>query len=134
MRPEIVFYRLNRKVVHNREAIPEDARQVMYYSLMIGHHVGVMDCFSELMAVPTDQYGQLLDAMADHEARRKLDGALKWSEIEINRSHVNSLLPALHGALARMDGSAAEWVRTFARCLREMVEEPALYLMLKVRV
>ncbi len=133
MGPEVVFYRLSRKVVQNRDAIPEDARQVMYYSLMIGHHVGVMDCFSELMAVPAAQYQQLLDALPDPEARRKLDGAVRWSEIEINRSHVDSLLPALHGAMARMDGSAAEWVRTFAQCLREMVQEPALYLMLKVR-
>jgi hypothetical protein len=130
---EIVFYRLNRKVVHNRDAIPEDARQVMYYSLMIGHHVGVMDCFSELMAVPAAQYGQLLDAIGDLEARAKLEGALKWTEIEINRSHVDSLLPALRAALPQLNGSTAQWARTFAQCLREMLAEPALYLMLKVR-
>ncbi len=130
---EIIFYRLNRKVVHDRAAIPEDARQVMYYSLMIGHHVGVMDCFSELMAVPAGQYQQLLDAISDPEARLKLEGALKWGEIEINRAHVDVLLPALNDAMARMDAPIGEWVRTLARCLREMVEEPALYLMLKVR-
>ncbi len=130
---EIVFYRLSRKVVHDRDAIPEDARQVMYSSLMIGHHVGVMDCFSELVAVPAEQYQQLLDAVSEPEARLKLEGALKWSEIEVNRSHVDALLPALNAAIARMNASTGEWVQTFARCLREMVAEPALYLMLKVR-
>ncbi len=133
MAQEIVFYRLNRKVVHNRDAIPEDARQVMYYSLMIGHHVGVMDCFTELMAVPVAQYGQLVDAITEPEARRKLEGALTWSEVEINRAHADSLLPALNGAMVRMGASSVEWVQTFVRCLREMVQEPALYLMLKAR-
>ena len=54
MERQVVFYRLSRKVVNDRDAIPEDARQVLYYSLAIGHHVGVMDCFAELMAVPAE--------------------------------------------------------------------------------
>ncbi len=96
MEPQVVFYRLSRKIVNNQENIPEDARQVMYYSLAIGHHVGVMDCFSELMVVPAEKYKQCLDRLPEGEGRRKLEGALKWNEIEINRSHVDELLPALN--------------------------------------
>ena len=64
MEPQVAFYRLSRKIVNNQESIPEDARQVMYYSLAIGHHVGVMDCFSELMAVPAEEYRALSGAAA----------------------------------------------------------------------
>lgn len=130
---QIAFYRLSRKIVNNQEAIPEDARQVMYYSLAIGHHVGVMDCFSELMAVPEEQYRRCLERLPDEEARRKLEGAARWQEIEINRSHVDQLLPALKEVLPELGDADAAWVRKLIGCLREIVAEPALYLMVKAR-
>lgn len=133
MDPEIAFYRLSRKVVNNEEKIPEQARQVMYYSLAIGHHIGVMDCFSELMVVPAQLYKHCLDQMPMGGARRKLEGALEWSEIEINRSHVDELLPALSGLVRAVDGKDTDWVTAMIRCLKEMVDEPALYLMVKMR-
>lgn len=133
MEPQIAFYRLSRKIVNSQEGIPEDARQVIYYSLAIGHHVGVLDCFSELMVVPAGQYEQCLDRLPDGEARRKLEGVLKWNEIEINRSHVDELLPALGAFLSGKGGSDPQWIQTLMRCLREMVAEPALYLMVKMR-
>lgn len=133
MEPQIAFYRLSRKIVNSQEGIPEDARQVMYYSLAIGHHVGVLDCFAELMVVPAGQYKQCLDRLPDGEGRRKLEGVLKWNEIEINRSHVDELLPALGAFLPGKGGSDRQWIQTLMRCLREMVAEPALYLMVKMR-
>ena len=133
MEPQVVFYRLDRKIVHNHEDIPEDARQVIYYSLAIGHHVGVMDCFSELMVVPVEEYKQCLERLPAGEGRRKLDGALKWNEIEINRSHVDELLPLLKNLLSEMNGPDSQWVRTMIRCLQEMVAEPAMYMMVKLR-
>lgn len=133
MEPQVVFYRLNRKIVNHQEDIPEDARQVIYYSLAIGHHVGVMDCFSELMTVPAETYKKCLERLPDGEGRRKLEGALKWHEIEINRSHVDELLPAIRALLASVSGSESQWVQTMLQCLQEMAAEPALYLMVKVR-
>lgn len=133
MERQVVFYRLSRKVVNDRDAVPEDARQVLYYSLAIGHHVGVMDCFAELMAVPAEQYAQCLERLPAGEVRRKLQGALEWDEIEINRSHADDLLPALNAMLPGMDDRDASWIRTFMQCLQEMVAEPAMYLMLKTR-
>ncbi len=130
---QIAIYRLSRKIVNNQEAIPDDARQVMYYSLAIGHHVGVMDCFSEVVAIPADQYEQCLQGMPDGEGRRKLEGAAKWQEIEINRSHVDVLLPALSGLLPGLDETNSQWVTTLIGCLREIVAEPAFYLMMKKR-
>ncbi len=130
---EVAFYRLGRKIVNNEQAIPEDARQVMYYSLAIGHHVGVMDCFSELMAVPEPRFVECLRRLPEGEARRKLEGSTKWQEIEINRSHVDELLPALGGILPQLDAMDAEWVGKLVRSLQEIVAEPALYLMVKTR-
>ncbi len=127
MESQVVFYQLSRKIVNNQEHIPEDARQVMYYSLAIGHHVGVMDCFSELMAVPVDEYKQALNSLPDGVARYKLEGVLAWDEIEINQSHVDELLPALSVI------NSFQWVRTLIACLREIVAEPVLYLMVKMR-
>ncbi len=131
---QIVFYRLSRKVVNNEQAIPEEARQVMYYSLAIGHHVGVMDCFSELMAVSEERYEAVLQRLPDGEARRKLEGASTWQEIEINRSHVDPLLPVLNALLPQLDAADAEWVGKLIGCLREMVAEPAFYIMVKARI
>lgn len=131
MEQQIAFYRLSRKVVSNRDGIPEDARQVVYYSLAIGHHVGVIDCFSEVMSVPADVFREWLDRLPEGEARRKLEGAFLWNEIEINRSHVDELLPAL----SQLSTGSPEpgWVSTMRQCLREMVAEPAMYLMVKLR-
>ena len=133
MEPQIAFYRLSRKIVSTQDNIPEDARQVVYYSLAIGHHVGVIDCFSELMLVPAREFRQWLDRLPDGEARRKLEGAFLWNEIEINRSHVEELLPALAGPLSSADAPVPKWIQTMMQCLREMVAEPALYVMVKMR-
>lgn len=133
MESQVVFYRLSRKIVNNQDAIPEDARQVMYYSLAIGHHVGVMDCLSELMAVPVAAYKACVERLPEGEARRKLEGVLAWEEIEINRSHVDELLPVLGSLLACLQEPKSQWVRTLIQSLREMVREPAFYLMVKMR-
>ncbi len=56
MSERAVFYQLTHKFVNNEKAIPGETRQVIYYSLAIGHHVGVMDCFQSLMEIPLDDY------------------------------------------------------------------------------
>jgi hydrogenase-4 component J len=130
---QVVFYRLGSKIVSSQKDIPDDARQVMYYSLAIGHHVGVMDCFSEVMAVPANKYMEWLDRMPEGEARRKLEGVLKWQEIEINRDHVGQLLPALNDSISRADDPDTRWIESMIGYLKEMLAEPALYLMVKMR-
>lgn len=133
MEPQIAFYQLGRKVVSNQEHVPEDARQIMYYSLAIGHHVGVMDCFAELLSVPAEGYRQWLSGLPEGEGRRKLEGVLAWDEIEINRSHVNDLLFALNCALPAMSAVEKEWTERFVHSLNQIIAEPALYLMVKMR-
>ena len=133
MEPQVAFYQLGRKVVSNQERIPEDARQVMYYSLAIGHHVGVMDCFSEMMTIPAEGYRQWLDHLPEGDGRLKLEGVLAWDEIEINRSHVDELLSTLNVALPSMNALETEWANKMILSLRQIVAEPAFYLMVKMR-
>ncbi len=123
----VVFYQLTHKFVNQEKDIPEDSQQVIYYSLAIGHHVGVMDCFQKLIEVSVEDYRQWLTHLPEGTGRRKLAGVLKWGEIEINRSHASDLLPVLQG----VDAADIRWADTLIHCLKKMMEEPALYLMVR---
>jgi hydrogenase-4 component J len=130
---QVVFYRLQSKIVNQRESVPNDARQVVYYSLAIGHHIGVMDCFSELVAVPLERYRAWLGLLPEGGARRKLAGALRWQEIEINRDHLGDLLPAMDALASGMNEVDAQSLNAVTSCMRDMLAEPALYLMVRMR-
>ena len=128
-----VFYQLTHKYVNNEKNIPETARQVIYYSLAIGHHIGVMDCFQSLLEIPLDEYRLWMDRLPEGSGRGKLEGLLKWGEIEINHSHAAALLPALSSALPHCNAAQALWSGTLIQWLQKMAEEPALYLMVRKR-
>jgi hypothetical protein len=127
MSPKIVVYQLRSKFVNQREDVPEDARQVVYYTLAVGHHVGVMDCFSSQMEIPLDEYTTWLQKLPEGPARTKLEGVVRWGEIEVNSSHVAMLLPLFEAAQADSPG----WSRNFAQCLNGIKQESALYLMMR---
>jgi hydrogenase-4 component J len=131
MSERAVFYQLTHKFVNNEIAIPEEARQVIYYSLAIGHHVGVMDCFQSLMEIPLDDYRQWVARLPEGPGRHKLEGVLKWGEIEVNSSHTAELYPAISAGLAQMDEAETHWSSVLVQCLQKMEEEPALYLMVR---
>lgn len=123
----ITIYQLSKKFVNRQEEIPAEARQVVYYALAVGHHVGVMDCFSPLAEIPLDAYRAWVERLPEGEARRKLEGAWKWGEVEINRNHAGLLLSALE------DGRAEDepWAPLLVEGLRGILIEPAYYLMLR---
>ncbi len=127
MSPSVVIYRLSRKFVNQRQDIPETARQVVYYTLAVGHHVGVMDCFTPLAEIPLPDFQAWLETLPDSAGRRKMEGVLKWGEIEINCSHVNLLLPLLDGE------QSAGWMSLLKQSLLDMIQEPAFYLMARKR-
>ena len=131
MTEKVVFYQLTHKFVNSEQGIPEGPGQVIYYSLAIGHHVGVLDCFQCLLAIPLEEYRQWIALLPDGGGRQKLEGLLKWGEIEINHSHAAELLPALKGSRPNLDATQARWSDVLSQCLQKMVEEPALYLMLR---
>ena len=78
-------------------------------------------------------FAKLLERLPEGEAHRKLEGALTWNEIEINRSHVDELLPVLNRLPAGAEEPESHWVTTLIQSLREIVTEPAMYLMVKMR-
>ena len=133
MSERAVFYQLTHKFVNDQASIPDNAQQVLYYSLAIGHHVGVMDCFHSLMEVPLEDYRSWIAQLPEGNGRRKLEGLLKWGEIEINSSHAGDLLHTLNAGLPGMAECETEWSRILMNCLQSMKNEPALYLMVRKR-
>lgn len=130
MKGDVVFYRLNAKVVERAEDVPDHARQVVYYSLAIGHHIGVFDCFKPVLRCSGALYDRIVAAFPpDGEARRKLTGLSRFGEITVDRSHTALLRPAIAAALAAAPGEVADWLRELDLSLAAIEQEPAIYLM-----
>lgn len=133
MGASIAVYQLSRKFVNKNEDIPENAQQVVYYALAIGHHVGVIDCFTSLVEIPVEEFNEWLERLPEGAGRQKLAGVLKWGEIEISRGHVGELLPLLQtpAEANTPQGSEAHWTALLRQCLQNILAEPAYYLMLR---
>ncbi|MEY8460608.1 formate hydrogenlyase maturation HycH family protein [Eggerthellaceae bacterium 24-137] len=147
---EVVFYRLGEKFVDHERSIPEDVRSVLYYTLAIGHHTGVIDCLRPRLATSREVFADVLALLGPGEARDKLAGIEKYGEIEVKKEHVPLLKPAVIAALDRV-GSALEpeegapvprmtsetvtaidapaWLEEFLRLLEEIQCEPCVYAM-----
>ena len=130
MSARVAIYQLHTKFINQREDIPEDARQVVYYALAVGHHVGVMDCFSSLVEIPLEEFRSWVERLPEGPGRTKLEGVLHFGEIEINRSHFSILQP-LVAADNVHPAKQPTWVATLAQCLQGILQEPALYLMVR---
>ena len=126
MSAKVAVYQLSHKFINNREDVPDNAQQVVYYALAVGHHVGVMDCFSTRIEIPYDEFRHWVEGLPECAGRTKLEGVMKWGEIEINRSHVDLLLPLLES-----NETETLWVSELVRCTQAMLQEPALYYMMR---
>ena len=62
---QVVFYELTRKFVETEEDVPQEACDVLYYTLAVGHHTGVLDCFEPRLSVPVDVFYSLVDALPE---------------------------------------------------------------------
>jgi len=132
MSDHVLFYCLNKKFVEQQNDIPEHAQQVMYYSLAIGHHVGVIDCFQSVIDCQTAQYKQWICHITDYpEAYAKLDRLFKFGEITVDISHVNLLANALVAKRKSMEEPFKTWTDTLLTLFESMTNEPAMYLMIK---
>jgi hydrogenase-4 component J len=129
MKDEIVFYQLNAKVLERATDVPEESKQVVYYSLAIGHHIGVFDCFKPALRCSVAFYDRLVERLPAGEARRKLEGLHRFGEITVDRSHTRLLNSAFAGIRAGLDAETGEWIDAFNRALAAIEAEPAIYLM-----
>ncbi|AKM46923.1 Formate hydrogenlyase maturation protein HycH [Edwardsiella anguillarum] len=132
--PTVVFHILNAKFVQQAEdeaATPPAAREVIYYSLAIGHHLGVIDCLKPCMSLPLSDYRAWIAQLETGEARRKLEGVLRFGEIGIDISHIHTLACALDRALPAMTPPQQAWSRSLIDALQLIENEPTIYLMVK---
>ncbi|MDU8923727.1 formate hydrogenlyase maturation HycH family protein [Pasteurellaceae bacterium LIM206] len=128
---KVIFYLLNRRFVENNESIPAEAKEVMYYSLAIGHHVGVIDCFKKLIVADYADYRQFVQNFPEGEAKRKFAGLIKFGEIVIDSSHVNLLAQALDANKAQFPVRYQQWAEILLDALASIQREPVMYIMVK---
>lgn len=140
----VEFCKLSRKFVDSESSVPEGAADVLYYTLSIGHHTGIIDCFDTVLEVPLGAYERIVAQVEDADARFKLEGVLRFGEIEVNKSHVPSLLPALRLALSSLDVFDApgktsiplepgdvDYLAEMIELLLKVRSEPHVYLMVR---
>ena len=132
MTTQVFFYLLNERS-SKREQVPEQAKQVMYYSLAIGHHVGVIDCFKKLLICDYGDYQRFVESFPEGDAKRKFAGLMRFGEIVIDSSHVNLLAKAMDENKANFTPQHQEWVEILMDTLASIQREPVMYIMVKRR-
>ena len=111
MSEKVVFSQLSRKFIDENDATPAEAQQVVYYSLAIGHHLGVIDCLEAALTCPWDDY-------------------LAWiATLDIN--HVPMLANAFDKARAAQTSQQKEWSTMLLSMLHDIHQENAIYLMVR---
>ena len=92
---DVVFYLLGKKFVEDKTDIPKDARDVIYYTLSMGHNTGVIDCFEPKLALTRHFYDELTDALEEGDAKFKLTRIEKFGEIQILKEDTKMLRNAI---------------------------------------
>lgn len=134
MSESVVFCQLSRRFVDENDNTPADAQQVVYYSLAIGHHLGVIDCLKENLVCPFDDYRAWIATLeAGGEARRKMEGVPRYGEIVIDQNHVVLLASAFDAARPAQSPAQQRWSQALLDMLQAIQLEPAVYLMVRRR-
>lgn len=132
MSETVVFSQLSRKFIDENDATPSEAQQVVYYSLAIGHHLGVIDCLEAALTCPWDQYLAWIATLEEGSvARRKMEGVPKYGEIVIDSNHVSMLANAFDKARAVQTVQQKEWSEAMLGMLHAIYQESAIYLMVR---
>ncbi|CAI1797626.1 formate hydrogenlyase maturation HycH family protein [Serratia fonticola] len=126
-----VFWSLRQKFLDSDDDMPAQAQQVMYYSLAIGHHVGVIDCLNTELSCPLPQYQAWVELFPEGEAQRKMRGLLTFGEIIIDSTHTSLLANALAPLIDSQPAPFSEWSTKLLGLLAEIEREPAIYLIVK---
>lgn len=130
MSEKVVFSQLSRKFIDENDNTPAAAQQVVYYSLAIGHHLGVIDCLEAALSCPWDEYLAWIATLEEGStARRKMEGVPKYGEIVIDINHVAMLAKAFDQALASQTDAQQVWSRQMLSMLHDIHQENAIYLM-----
>ncbi|HIF9219209.1 TPA: formate hydrogenlyase maturation HycH family protein [Photobacterium damselae] len=129
----VYFYSLSRKFVDQSYDVPEEAKQIMYYSLAIGHHLGVVDCLKSVLDCDGREYQAWIDALPhEGEAYRKMQGFLLFGEITIYPGHINMLALAFDRLdPLKQDKKSQQLTQGFIAALSAIYHEPTMYLMIR---
>ena len=132
MSETVVFSQLSRKFIDENDATPDQAQQVVYYSLAIGHHLGIIDCLEAALTCPWDEYLAWIATLeAGSTARRKMEGVPKYGEIVIDSNHVSMLANAFDKARASQTAQQQDWSQAMLNMLHAIHQESAIYLMVR---
>ncbi|MFE4127630.1 formate hydrogenlyase maturation HycH family protein [Kosakonia sp. YIM B13605] len=132
MGESVVFSQLRRKFIDENDATPAQAQQVVYYSLAIGHHLGVIDCLETALSCPWEDYLAWIATLeVGSEARRKMEGVPRYGEIVIDSTHVMLLANAFDRAQARQNAQQLAWSKALLSMLHDIHQESAIYLMVR---
>lgn len=124
-------YRLVRKFVDNARSVPDESKSVLYYTLSVGHHTGVIDCLECMLGVPVEVFERLCRMLPNGDARFKLEGVMRHSEIELGKEQVDLVIEALEPLPSCGDEEVS---RAAGALLGELVavrEEPSVYVMIR---
>lgn len=127
--PYVVFYKLTGKLVDPEHKIPERSREIIYYTLSVGHNTGTFDCYSPAFTCSVGQFERVLELFDEGEPKRKLGGILTFSEIEIEVTDAPSLSVAVSAAHRRaMLPEDKVWLEGLSRLLEDIACESAVRL------
>ncbi|MEI8631298.1 formate hydrogenlyase maturation HycH family protein [Vibrio sp. PP-XX7] len=113
--------------------MPQEAKQVMYYSLAIGHHLGIVDCLKSEMVCTGHEYLDWIRALPEEsEAYRKMQGFLMFGEITIFPEHINMLALAFDRIDAEAQSEKSrDLTKGMLKILTAIHNEPTMYLMIR---
>lgn len=131
MSETVVFSQLSRKFIDENDATPDQAQQVVYYSLAIGHHLGVIDCLEAALSCHGTRIWHGSPPLRPERARRKMEGVPKYGEIVIDSSHVAMLANAFDKAQSAQTPQQQAWSKTLLSMLHDIHQESAIYLMVR---
>lgn len=95
---DVVFYLLYKKFVEQREDIPKDSRDVLYYTLAMGHNTGVIDVFEPRLAMAREDFDAVCDALPEGDGKFKITRIEKFGEITIMKEDTKLLTETIEAA------------------------------------
>lgn len=132
---DVVFYQVKAKFVDSEKSVPEEAKDVLYYTLSIGHHTGVIDCLEEKLRIPKSEFLEICDLL-DGEAKFKLEGAVRNTEIQIEKHNLPPLIEGLNAVLNSadtLDDVTKTNIGNILDVFKVLEDDTAAYIMARLR-
>ncbi|QPG60405.2 formate hydrogenlyase maturation HycH family protein [Shewanella eurypsychrophilus] len=134
MSDKVMFYSLNRKFVDEKDDVPEEAKEIIYYGLAIGHHLGIVDCLKVVVSCSRQAYQEWLEYLPEGSvARQKMEGFFTFGEITIFPEHIHMLANAFQAVIAEQTPEFKTLSESFITALGALHREPDVYIMVRGR-